>query len=494
MTYHGDNTQFPNNPDLNIPLETRELVDAESCSVNDDLIHKTERDDAEGRQQQAVPRWLRYRPSSRDIKSQLLARLPRFLRPATIRTTKSLPPTAYLDAVRGYAAWLVFLTHTYKDQHWRWTNAPFLSVLMNAEGMVALFFVISGYVLGYRLLIHTHNRSSEQLLNSLASSTFRRGMRLYGSATVALFIVLVMMRLGWFDEDGLRLPSLVDQLVDWTWTLVEFLNPFGDIRGYYGDDRVHNKYLGPMWTIPVEFRGSMILFIYVAATCKLRPRTRMILTWISIIACYAWHVLYVAEFLMGMFIAEVGLMRHPERLSSSRAMAYIDPPKPSAQSMTSKICYTLLFAIGIFLLGQPSGTSLQWFGDWPWAFLKSWIPASCDYGGRLFWYLSIGAFLTILSLEMYPALQTPLKYGWSQYVGDLSFGIYALHPPIVITVFRQWYEPMRIETFGDGLLSHVPGLVLIHLLVFSAGDYFSMLDKRVVRMGRWMQEQFFEKW
>jgi peptidoglycan/LPS O-acetylase OafA/YrhL len=95
---------------------------------------------------------------------------------------------------------------------------------------------------------------------------------------------------------------------------------------------------------------------------------------------------------------------------------------------------------------------------------------------------------------MYPALQTPLKYGWSQYVGDLSFGIYALHPPIVITVFRQWYEPMRIETFGDGLLSHVPGLVLIHLLVFSAGDYFSMLDKRVVRMGRWMQEQFFERW
>jgi len=494
MTFHGANTDFPSNPDSRIPLEARELVNAESCSLNDSLIDKTERDDVEEWQQQMVPKWLRYRPSTQHIKSHLVASLPRFLNPANIRTTKSLPPTAYLDAVRGYAAWAVFLAHTYKALEWRWVNAPFISALRNAEGMVALFFVISGYVLSYRLLIHTHNRSSEQLLNSLASSTFRRGIRLYGSATVALFIVLVMTRLGWFDENGLRLPSLIDQLVDWTWTLVDFLNPFGDIRGYHRPDGVNNKYIGPMWTIPVEFRGSMILFIYVAATCKLRPRTRMILTWISIIACYAWHVLYVAEFLMGMFIAEVGLTRHPERLSSPRATALIHLPRLSTQSMASKITYTLLFVIGIFLLGQPAGTSLQLLGDWPWAFLKSWVPASFGYADRLYWYLSIGAFLTILSLEMHPALQTPLKYGWSQYVGDLSFGIYALHPPIVITVIRQWYEPMRVETFGDGLLSHVPGIVLIHMLVFSAADYFSMLDKRVVSMGRWMQEQLFERW
>ncbi len=494
MIYHGGNTDFPSNPDFHIPLEARELVKAESCSISDSLIDNTEPDDVEERQQQTVPKWLRYRPSTHHIQYQLAARLPRFLKPATIRTSKSLPPTAYLDAVRGYAAWVVFLAHTYKALEWRWVNAPILSVMMNGEGMVALFFVISGYVLSYRLLINTHNRSSGQLLNSLASSTFRRGIRLYGSATVALFIVLVMMRLGWFDENGLRLPSLVDQLVDWTWTLVDFLNPFGDIRGYNRPDGVNNKYLGPMWTIPVEFRGSLILFIYVAATCKLRPRTRMILTWISIIACYAWQVLFVAEFLMGMFIAEVGLLRHPERLSSSRATAFIDLPRLSTQSMVSKITYTLLFVFSILLLGQPAGTSLELLGDWPWAFLKTWIPASYGHADRLYWYLSIGAFLTILSLEMHPALQTPLKYGWSQYVGDLSFVIYALHPPIVITVIRQWYEPMRVETFGDGLLSHVPGIVLIHMLVFSAADYFSMLDKRVVSMGRWMQEQLFERW
>ncbi|HEY0082063.1 MAG TPA: acyltransferase family protein, partial [Pyrinomonadaceae bacterium] len=97
-----------------------------------------------------------------------------------------------IDALRGLAALAVVVYHAATALEVLPSNALWFRIVyaIPSHGHlgVALFFVISGYVLSYRLLIHTHNRSSEQLLNSLASSTFRRGMRLYGSATVALLI------------------------------------------------------------------------------------------------------------------------------------------------------------------------------------------------------------------------------------------------------------------------------------------------------------------
>jgi peptidoglycan/LPS O-acetylase OafA/YrhL len=199
---------------------------------------------------------------------------------------------------------------------------------------------------------------------------------------------------------------------------------------------------------------------------------------------------------MGLLIAEIALLRYPERLAASVTL-----PKHSIaareQSMASKCLWTLVFVIGLFLLGQPDDgvNALGIFGDWPWALLRSWLPSDLCYGDRVSWYLGIGSFFLILGLEMYPTLRVPLRCGWSQYVGELSFGIYALHIPIWVAIIHHWYEVDVRQAYGwDNGWGVLPGALILHVAVFTCADYFNRLDRRVVRLGRWIQEQCFERW
>ncbi|KAK5043596.1 hypothetical protein LTR84_011403 [Exophiala bonariae] len=438
-------------------------------------------------------------PTVYDLKQALIQALPRLYRPASLRIESAPGPTAYLDALRGYAAWNVFLAHGYKDYHFWYNHQPFLSALMAGEAMVSLFFVISGYVLSYRLLVYSRTRSSEKVLLGLASSTFRRGMRLYGSTTVALFAALILVRLGLYNGGKwpVYIESLSSQLYDWFWTLVYFCNPFANtIYGYYTEGGLQNKYLGPMWTIPVELRGSMVIFIYIAATCKLHVYTRVALTCLLIIVCYIWIALYIAEFFMGMLVAEIALLCYPERLAAAVSLPE-HGTKLQQQNVTSKCFWTLVFIVGLFLLGQPDSdtNALGIFGDWPWAFLRSWLPGYLGFGDRTYWYLGIGSFFLVLGLEMYPTLQAPLRYGWSQYVGELSFGIYALHVPLLVAIIGHWYEVDVRQAYGwDKGWGVLPGALIMHVAVFTCADYFNRIDKRIVRLGRWVQEQCFEQW
>ncbi|KIW12535.1 hypothetical protein PV08_09812 [Exophiala spinifera] len=504
----------------------------------------------------------------------------------------SASSTAYLDALRGYAAWIVFLAHGWDEFHFSATRQPILSIIVAAKSMVALFFVISGYVLSYRLLVMTHDRyhrrhrrhyhhrrqsldidlshDHDKILQTLAGSTFRRGVRLWGSSIFALSISGLLVCMGWdggYGDDRLRKDTLWEQIADWFHRLAWFMNPFVEVDGYFWGGTLQNEYLGPMWTIPVEIRGSMILFLFLVATCMMSFRKRAILTWTTILACYFWTKLYVAQFLMGMAIADVSLNRQyhylllqqqqeldqerrqrysrlsttgsrepscspfyvhsrtasssssssstgsliedplehypsvlplssPSSMSSSDNDEFATAPYP-VQSRRSKIIWIAVFATGIFLLGQPdpsSGDDLGVFGDFPWKYLHAVIPSQYDNSfAQTYFYLGIGGFLLILALEMYPVLRTPLNTPFSQYVGDLSFGIYAMHPIIVIMVIRQWYEPcVRAQLFGHGFWAHVPGMVLTHGLVFTCADYFSRVDYRVVVLARRVQAWFFD--
>ncbi len=87
--------------------------------------------------------------------------------------------------------------------------------------MVALFFVISGYALGYRLLILTRQGDTERLLNALASSTFRRYFRLYLSSVVACMIALGLVRLRFWNgmQGGCWRDSFIAQDGSWSWSV-----------------------------------------------------------------------------------------------------------------------------------------------------------------------------------------------------------------------------------------------------------------------------------
>lgn len=207
---------------------------------------------------------------------------------------------AALDGLRGWACLLVFNFHflfayTWKvavgwgfaGDNWGIHQLPFFHLLISGHIMVAIFFVISGYVLSYKPLKTIRSRSFDQTFTVLASSTFRRALRLYIPSIVGLACVFIAVRLGVYNyswgviKEGRTIvgtneqhppvyKSLYKQSWDWYYMVARLMNPF-DWSLYY------NNYNPHLWTIPVEFRCSLVLFLTTLATSRLVSPVRMTL-------------------------------------------------------------------------------------------------------------------------------------------------------------------------------------------------------------------------
>lgn len=416
---------------------------------------------------------------------------------------RKLRSTAYLDALRGYAAVFVYFVHVYPSTDpTNWRFIPFVSTMFSGRGMVAIFFVISGYALSYSLLLSMYKQDEGHLLSSLASSTFRRFTRLYGSTAVALLVAFAMLRLKLYDgmwNREIYMDSFFDQLVDVLRDIWYSSNPFGNIHDL--DIGISAKYLPQTWTIPVEYRGSVMLFAFCTAFCKVSPRTRMGFTWLVIFAGFAWQTVYVSNFMFGLFIADLAIYRQQHHRSISTLPTTSTPTNPpdtahsqAPQSLRSKVLHTLLLLTGLYLLGQPWGHDSLLFLNYPWPYLKSFARW---YWGRddvhTFWY-GWGGFATVYALEFYPALQRPLLVRFSQYLGEISFGIYLMHVPFGLGIKRIYLDVWRSEVLGDGNIAQFFVFLLTTALVFTAGDYFTMVDNKVVRFARWLQGRVFVTW
>jgi len=237
-----------------------------------------------------------------------------------------------------------------------------------------------------------------------------------------------------------------------------------------------------MWSIAAEYRGSVALFAFCTAVCKMSTKTRMVSTWVMIVACYIWQAVYIAEFMAGLFIADLALSRSPERLDSPWA---IPKQHPDGQKRRSKLKHISIFILGMFLLSQPG------FVQFPWNHLAGAIPYWWNPDGKyLFWY-GFGAFAVVYALEFYPALQKPLHWRLSQYLGDISFGLYAMHGPFVLGTYMQVIIPLREQYLGHSVLKYIPGFIIYPLIVLIASDYFERVDKTVVRLARSLQSFMF---
>ena len=413
---------------------------------------------------------------------------------ATDKKEKPLHPTAYLDGLRGVAAlvvyifhfgymWFPFLRDGYgapgsDNSFWQITG---VRVFHSGRGSVTLFFVLSGYVVTAKTvaLIHRNQQRQReaissgqpqkeqevahghaQVLLSLSGSLFRRPFRLYLPIVASTLIILALTCLDGTFPEGTGPPHIEGgigaQFAHWLEHTGHLVNPFRSINGRAGT--YSPPYDGHLWTIPVEFKGSLTVFALLLALAgvsgarlPLGPRrmgVRVAGRWIRIAAevvAGCWQVKMgdfdQALFCAGLFLVEMSLIIPPSSLSSPLSSSCETTPptvpeatevglpplpprglhfrgrRPTAASVRTWLrhAWTLaLFALAVHLLGWPETKGPYAPG---YRMLSDWVPEA--YGGeeriQQFW-ISVGAIFFVLAL-MYSPPVGRLRPRWADRLG-----------------------------------------------------------------------------
>jgi len=433
--------------------------------------------------------------------------IPSFLQSWIFRDSGRKPaklfPTSYLDGIRGLAAFFVFFCHySYtcfvitkgygqgeEGENTNWLQLPIIRLFYSGPPMVCVFFVVSGYALSLKPLKQMRARQWSGLQNTLFSSLFRRWIRLYGPTTISTFLVVVMLRLGWYEgtrefagdktfirnvveHHPNRLDTTSIELQNWGWSVFGFMQIW-TWQQYAGS----TPYDPHLWTIPVEFRASIVLFMVLLALSKVRTWIRFTLLFIITSFAYRWDRWEMVLFLAGSAIAELDLIRSSH--SSS-------PNTPRSLFSKAWWIFTALFAL--YLMSQPD----ELFEETPgWVWLSKQIPGWVEYKYR-YWQCA-GSIVFVWAVGNATFLQNPFNHPAVQYLGRISYALYLVHGPVIHVVgyrVERWaWSITGYETEQQYITGFLLGSIfIIPATIWAADLFWRACDTPCVRFARWLEE------
>jgi peptidoglycan/LPS O-acetylase OafA/YrhL len=462
-----------------------------------------------------------------------------FLQQYPPKPPRKLHSTSYLDGLRGVAALIVFIDHfsvhwfeniksgylaTPEDTHL--IQLPILRLIYSGRASVGVFFVISGFVLSYKPLLHIRSSQSSSVLQTLSGSVFRRSLRLYLPIVAGTFISAILACRGAYltvpsraETVPPQLPNFTLQYQDWLQTVYDLLYPFN----FTNPNAPYSPpYNGHLYTIPIEFYGSMVVFTALLMLSHVRDIIRMlVIAWLAIwsLGKQRWDIFL---FLSGTFLAELNFFINSS-LTTELPFSNLAPDftqHPCMRSLrivykvifylthrTKPLLQTLLLILSLYLLSYPGdGTHPGIYNT----FLLSWTPNAYTeiwYGPEHF-YLSLGAPLLLLTLLLSPTLQRLFNYPLPQYLGDISYSLYIVHGMVLFTLgtslMERWTGAIgtlslnedgtpvvvaRVAEKNQYMKAFGTCMVINTVVAFWAADLFwRVVDRRSVRWARRVEE------
>ncbi|RFN47655.1 acyltransferase family-domain-containing protein [Fusarium flagelliforme] len=254
-----------------------------------------------------------------------LHRSPRNARPADIQASRvpsSTLSTDWLDGLRGVASFVVFLFHhaVWSHPSIRWGygakegatsffHLPIVCLILHGRSMVAVFFVISGYALSFSTLQSIHKKDHDKLFTRLSSSVFRRAIRLYLPSVVSASFHYMAQRFG-IKQRKEHVSTFTSDTTDFLVEITSRLSPFSwtavPIEAFYNEH---------LWTIPVEFRNSLVLFVTLLGLSRTKCSVRMLTITGLFFYCLVERQWDTALFMAGIVLAEANILqeRYGER-------------------------------------------------------------------------------------------------------------------------------------------------------------------------------------
>jgi peptidoglycan/LPS O-acetylase OafA/YrhL len=444
-------------------------------------------------------RWLDY------VRPSIFTKSPQAVRKSQLR------PTAYLDGLRGFAAFLVYwghhqlwsrmVIHADKifENGWGYQGNYYFACLPGIRTFfsgghysVTVFFVISGYVLSTKPLSLIHSGEYLKLLDNLASAVFRRWLRLHIPVMVVTFLYFSSWHAFGIWTDAVHESSWRAEV--WKW-YAEFKN-FSFVFRTGGESWF--TYDFHVWSIPVEMRGSIIIYTALLAFCRCSKNARLVCE-VGLIIYFLYIVdgWFGSMFMSGMLLCDLDMLAAKDEL----------PIFFSKLERFKTPIYHVLFIVSVYLGGIPSHTAdLQTLRDTPGWYYLSFLKPQAVFDFKWF-YLFWAATFLVAAIPRISWLKAFFESRFCQYMGRISFSFYLVHGPVLWILGDRLYTatgwgreanalgiPHWINAFplskqgplGLEMSFLVPHLILLPVTLWLAEIVTRFIDEPSVKFSQWL--------
>jgi peptidoglycan/LPS O-acetylase OafA/YrhL len=337
-----------------------------------------------------------------------------FERRALSAAQKRVGTTAWLDGLRGVAALSVCTMHLCVFTHtnlelcygagimWQRYNTSiaaypiFRLPFTGGHFAVILFFTISGYVVPRRLIGLLHDGKQAEFVEAINAAMVRRAGRLFlPVAFSTLFLAFFWHITGIVTAFPQRQSNIFGEMWEWWKDQLKFWY-------YYRTGFLFTYYNAHTWTIPVDLRGSMNIFVWLFAVHQVRTRWRILLTALMlahfIYASGAWY----ASFFAGMLTSELEMIYTngvPVSLPLDPIINFF-----RKRPIVKHVFLHIMLFVGLWLASQPSSdmhSREETMDCGVWKHLNKLIPGPYDDGNsstyRWYW-LFWAAWIILLTV------------------------------------------------------------------------------------------------
>jgi peptidoglycan/LPS O-acetylase OafA/YrhL len=377
--------------------------------------------------------------------------------------------STHLDGLRGVAAFVVVLQHVaiaydfafyngaVKPGHAAWHawlgGWPFM-LIFAGNYSVCVFFALSGYVLA-----SSFNRTTLSAVALTAKRALRLGIP-----------ILAVTLFAWaLAASGLIFNAEVQPITQ-SWWMGMQTPPAAGIAtalrdGLYGallglpDGTAYDSSL---WTMSIEFAGSLLLIAVFVAMRPFRRRdgSNSLLVAVFLALGILGGFLYLSLFAFG---AAIRLSKLRDRLGGQRGLGWI---------------MAVLLVLGVFLgtlsYAETRGLWMDWLvAHAPVTTATGWQAQDGPFRGiadENFWH-AIGALLTLIVADNWRPLRAMLNRRTPQFLGRISFPLYLVHVPVLLSLgCGSFLALLRVglAPAPAWILAMVPAVVAACLLAWAA--------------------------